>query len=253
MKTVIVACATWVSFAAASSAMASNPIDLETGGWIRLSEGVYQREDPDGTITRMGFGAGGALYDRYTLEKEIEALSNEAAWKEAGSVDSEIAELKAALAGIPAVGLAEAKHASPIGIASSQTGALCGHWAYAFDSHLSVGKIGATVTARTGVGSDDVGPPLSVSSATQYARAIVTPSGGTAITTSTTLPDLSTWMSAATSDWVKNDGANSLVTSSSCTASTFSYVSVTAGTSCNPSSGGYASMTKSYATCVTTP
>lgn len=253
MKTYIVACAAWVSFAAASGAMASGPIDLESGGWTRLSEGVYQREDSDGAVTRMGFGAGGALYDRYALEKEIEALSDKASWKDINDVETEIAELKAALAGIPIIDLAEAKRAPSIGITSSQTGALCGHWAYAFDSHLSVGKIGATVTARTGVGSDDLGPPLSVSSATQYARAILTPSGGTAITTANTLPDLSTWMPAATSDWVKNDGANYLVTSSSCTASTFSYVSVTAGTSCTPSSGGYASMTKSYATCVTTP
>lgn len=251
MKTNIAICAIVASFVA-SSAMASGPIDLESGGWVQLAEGVYQREEPDGTITRMGFDAGGASYDRHVLEEQIAALAGEAS-RNGADVEEELAELEAALAGIPVVDLAQRKSAPAAEIQSSQTGILCGHWAYAFDSHLSVGKIGATATARTGVGSDGVDPPLSVSSATQYARAVLTPSGGTAITTTNTLPNLSTWMAPATSDWIQTNAADSPLTSSSCTASTFSYVSVTAGTSCTPSSGGYASMTKNYATCVTTP
>lgn len=251
MKTNIATCAIVASFVA-SSAMASGPIDLESGGWIPLAEGVYQREDPDGTVTRVGFDAGGASYDRHVLEEKISVLSGEAS-RNGADVEAELAELEAALAGIPVVDLTQRKSAPSAEIQSSQTGVLCGHWAYAFDSHLSVGKIGATVTARTGVGSDDLGPPLSISSATQYARAVLTPSGGTAITTTNTLPDLSTWMAPSTSDWIKINAANYPLTSSSCTASTFSYVSVTAGTTCTPSSGGYASMTKNYATCVTAP
>ena len=246
--------ATWAIAASfvASTALASGPIDLDPAGWVPLAEGVYQREDADGTVTRLAFDAGGARYDRSVLEQEIGRLSSAASRSDVGA-EAELAELNAALAGIPAVGPTHRTGTPPVSITSSQTGALCGHWAYAFDSHLSVGRIGATVTARTGVGSDLFGPPPPVSSATQYARAVLTPAGGTAITTTHTLPDLSTWMAPSTSDWIADDAANSPLTPSSCTASTFSYISVTAGTTCTPSSGGYASMTKNYTTCVTTP
>lgn len=252
MKNRILVCATLASLAAASGATAGR-IDLESGGWVRLAEGVYQREDADGTVTRLGFDAGGALYDRQVLEKEIADLTARIAWNGADAgLEARLADLETALAGIPVVDPMERKPSA--GIMSSQTGVLCGYWAYGFDSHLVVGKTGATVTARTGVGSDTLGTAPFVTSATQHASATLTPSagGGSPIATIQSLPNLSTWMAPSTSDWVKNDAANNPVTASSCTADTLSYVSITAG-SCSPSSGGYASMTKNYPTCVTAP
>ncbi len=243
-----------VFLAAVPAAIASGPIDFESGEWIRLAEGVYQREAPDGTTIRMGFDAGGARYDRQVLERDIEVLSNQQPWDEATvGAEARLAELKTALAGIPVVDFANGKRTPPAGIMSSQTGTLCGRWPYAFDSHLFVGKLGATVTARTGVGLDPLSPPLVPSSATQYAYAELTPSVGSNITTANTRSDLSTWMAPATSDWVKGDASSSPVASTSCSANTLSYISINAGPTCTPGGGGYVSMTKVYPSCVTTP
>lgn len=252
-KCFAVAWVSLMSLGTASIAAAASSIDLDSDGWVKLAEGVYQREDVDGSVTRLGFDAGGAQYDRTLLENEIRALEDKIAFdgKNAGTA-AELAELKRALAGIPVVDPV-AKSSPGAQIMSSQSGVLCGFITYSFDSHLSVGKVGATATARTAYGPDAIGPSPIASGITQYAQAKVSPAGETAITVTKSLSTDANWMAPATADWVKANSANYPVGTSSCTAYTQSYISMSASNGCTPSSGGYASMTKNYTSCVTTP
>lgn len=252
-KCIAAACVTLLSFGAASVAMAANSIDLEAEGWVKLTEGVYQREDADGNVTRLGFGAGGAQYDRKVLEKEIRALEDKIAFGDASpDAEAELAEHKRALAGIPVVSRT-AKASSGPQIMSSQSGVLCGLRGYSFDSHFVVGKTGATAVARTGLGSDDLGPSPPITGITQYARGIVTPTGGTPIVTTNMLSDSSTVGVSAIANWLKDDAPNSAVVAANCSGSTRSYISLNISGVCTVSTGGYASMDKTYSTCVTTP
>ena len=160
-----------LSYIAASGVMAREPA-LSSDGTVKIAQGVYQRTEPDGSVTRMAYGAAGAQYDRNELKGRIAKLNSDAAIG-AGPGDKEktLAQLQEALAGIPST-----KPFSPTPLAA-QPGTLCGSFNYGLDSHFVVGIDGATTVARAIINPDAFGPPATYTSIYGYASATLSPSG----------------------------------------------------------------------------
>ncbi len=219
--------------------------------WKSVADGVLVHEDPDGTTTRMAFGEAGIRYDRTWIGERIAKLTSLVA--QGGATDGDIAELaslREALRGLADTGSVKSA-AEPVP-AISTSGYLCAsYFTYAFDSHLVAGPVGATAVARVLFDIPAFGPPPAVTSIAQYDRAVVTPRGGSAITSTHSL-NSSLINPSAIADWHYNPlGSGTFAGSSSCTASTYAYVQVTAPVCTG--GVGFVSQTKSYPTCVSAP
>jgi hypothetical protein len=230
-----------ISVGSLSSASASDPAVFKTG-WKKLAEGVFERHELDGSITRVGLGQGGASYDRSLLAGEIARLSSLAANAVATDSDkSALAIFRADQESIPT------KVANAVVPKSSSTGTVCDSIWYSLDSHFAVGKGGATPVSRAQWGFTLWGPqPPFPTSVSLYARSSLTPSGGSAITVTKT-GSLYSDAPVAIVDWKKAIWDGDYVSSSSCSASTYTTFTVN-DTSC---SGGtaFVSLSKSYPTC----
>lgn len=129
-------------------------------GWQEIvPNGVYRRENADGTIERASFGAAGAAYERKLLAEKIQELqwTKRTTVRDHAEEDSRIAELTRMVDAIDGV--------SPppvVNVLSSQTGEICAGYIYKFDSDLSVTSTTATLTGRSILYNtfDDLGPPL---------------------------------------------------------------------------------------------
>ena len=209
--------------------------------WKQLSHGVYQTTEADGTVTTMSYGADGADYDRLKLQRAADELRSRVNSADASADDAKIlADTLQALAGIP-------KNASGhITPKTSTSGTVCGY-PYAFDSHLVVGKVGATAVARAAVLPQNFAPlPPTVLSSATYATASI--NNGTTSTGTNSLPANSQGhILVAQAAFTQDTMGYPL----SCTASTFSYVQATSS-SCT-GSAGYVSQSKSYPSCTSTP
>ncbi len=205
----------------------------------RISDGVYEGVDSDGALTRLSFGQAGASYERSLLELKLEQFANKHTLSEAESREFE--RIHEALSGMPKAS------SVPTTPAASNFGGMCDVLDYAFDSHFAVGLGGASPLVRVSYAYSLFGPLPVIASFTQHASASVTPSG------SATITDSHTDSSAGIVPIAQVNWRTTLlapVSSASCSASTYAYVSVTTdGPPCNKAPG-FASQTKTYSTCV---
>jgi hypothetical protein len=235
-----------LSLPAASPAVDKQGIFTAANGWYAVANGVYEHQQPDGSITRFAYGPGGAEYDRQSLQSQLAELEARVPADSASltEIQARIDGIKVSLAVIP-------EHAgNDIEPFSSTTGLLCSRWQYHFDTHLVVGDAGATAVSRVVLtpnpGGGLVPPPSTVSTAT---TATVTPASGGTVTSS---DSGSTYLQpiSAVADWLPAS-LSSAIGSTACTASTSSSVSVTTGLTCSGSF--YASTSQTYSTCVSSP
>lgn len=234
-----------LAFSAAASAD-----DASKSGWKQIAPGVYQATDADGTVTRMAYGAEGARYDRGVLNAEIDALVDKVAnglgtEQDARSID----ELRLALDGIPDPGAETSRAGGAPQPAAADTGLLCGFFSTALDSHFAVGAGGASSIARVGFAGSGFGPPVALNSIAQYARATLTPSGGAQIT-NTQSNATSAELPIAQVNWRKGIGDGAFVVAGDCSATTYSYIQITAGNGSCTGAAGFVSQTKNYTQCV---
>jgi hypothetical protein len=222
--------------------------------WAKVADGVYESMDSLGNSTRMAFGEAGAAFDRDWLTSNNDAIKQRLATGRATEGDEELLRSNEqalegmnflpVMAGLPSLN-------------DSMSGDLCGRFSYSFDSHLVVGKTGALAVERTAFSGRQPGPPMTLNDGTFFARAIVTPNGGSAITTTNsatlsgggTVPVLSI---ASYNEPGLPSGILSPFYAASCTAQTYAYISLSTGAGC-VGIGPYVSRLKTYSTCVSAP
>jgi len=235
--------ATAAAFAASPNA--KQDVFTAANGWYAVADGVYEHQQPDGSITRFAYGPGGAEFDRANLQRQLAELEAQRRGPAASAdaLEQRTAELKAALAVIPD------NAGGDVQPFSSTTGTFCSKWQYYFDTHFVVGNVGATAVSRVVLTPISVGlPPPAPTSVATSTSATVTPASGaiTSTNTGSTYKDVV----SAIADWTPTN-LGSVIASNSCTGATSSSVSVNPGITC--SGAVYASTSQSYATCTTSP
>ena len=229
-----------LAFGGMAYASSDDPTAFQNG-WTKLADGVFERREIDGSSTRVGIGQGGAWYDRSILAGKISSLSNKVANGLASDAEkANLDDLETELNSIP---VNPSSSVSPL---SSSTGWVCGSNYYALDSHFAVGKGGATPVSRSHWGFTLWGPqPPYPDVVALYARAQLTPNGGSTITVIKTGSDISL-APVAIVDWKKGIWDNEMVTSSDCSASTYTTITVSSAECKVPA---FVSLTKTYPTC----
>jgi hypothetical protein len=210
--------------------------------WTQLQTGVYKKVDIDGTTTIAAFGSAGASYDRAAHSREISRLKSKVLSNRAGSDElTQLATLQRELEAIPE------KASDMIVPLSSNNGSMCEGVSYSLDSHFGVGKGGGTTVARANWGFTLWGPQPPSPTVTVYSRAQVTAATFPTVTTTKT----SSTYAFATADFQKGIPDDLWVDSTSCTGATYSKITVNQGIpGCNYQTPGFASLTKTYSTCV---
>jgi hypothetical protein len=229
--------------------VAANDLSTRNDGFTKIAEGVYEKIDADGNITRMAYGDAGADFDRENINNRIAAIEQKSRPGSPSQDEvNELANLQEALAGLPSeqTGVPSEK-AMPISPQVSVRNTFCSSWFSDLDTQLVVGSVAASAIARAGLEPDAVGPVLQYGNLTVYTSATITPSGGASPITVT---HSSTSTQALTALADSNLGyAAGPIGPSGCTASTYSYLSAS-NTACPLR---FVSQTKSYTSCVTTP
>ena len=240
---------------AAGLAGTSHAQDFASGNWVAVADGVWEQTSADGTVTRVAHGQAGANHDRQVLEAEIDGFLAERAMRELTADEHDhVMALEAALEVVPAAADVQPKSGGPQ-IKASQYNLLCGGSVAAnLDTHLVVGRLGATAVARGVVSYDGFGPPLPPpTSGTLYSYARITPAagGGSMVSDTKTVPFGGVWQTATANYRLENMANGATLGASACSAYTQSYTSFS-GPGCTVANN-YASLIKNYATCVTTP
>lgn len=231
------------AFAAAPSA---DDIFSAADGWSRIANGVYERHEADGSISRFAYGAGGAAFERARLEGEITDLSSQFPADAAGerALEGRIADARKTLAAIPD------KAGEGIVPMSTTTGMICGTWVYHYDYAFNVGDDGATAISRILLTANPAGPivppPAGVS---QTVTSIATKAGGSPSPVSNT----GTTYESTTSALAEWDATNQLgpINSNSCTGSSSFSMTVTPGFTCGGSP--FVSASHLFGSCVNVP
>ena len=253
MKNAGIPLALFVACTAGFAGMSHAEVDFSSDNWIAVADGVFEQTDADGTVTRVAHGLGGARYDRQMLEAEIEEFLSERSARDLTADEHDhLMALETALDGIPVASGPQPKSGGPQ-INVSQYNLLCGGSVAAnLDTHLVVGRLGATAVARGVVSYDGFGPPLPPpTGGTLYSQAKITPVGAPVVTVTKTVPFGGVWQTAIADYRAEGWTNGSQLGSSGCTAYTYSYTSFS-GPGC-VAGNNFASLTKNYATCVTTP
>jgi len=235
-----------IALSATGAAPSPDDIFSATDGWSRVADGVYERPEADGSVSRFAFGAGGAAYERARLEGELAELAAQFPADAAGeqALEQRIADARAALAAIPEKG------GDGIVPMSTTTGMICGTWKYHWDYHFTVGDDGATAISRILLTDNPAGPivppPVAVS---QSATAVATKAGGSPTPVTNTGSTYKNTTSAVDA-W---DGVNisGSINAGSCTGSASFTLNVTPGFTCGGSP--FVSMSVPFTTCVTVP
>jgi hypothetical protein len=235
-----------VSISAFAGKPSADDVFSAADGWSRIADGVYERAEADGSVSRFAFGPGGAAYERARLERELADLSAQfpAGVDAERALEARIADTRAAIDAIPD------KVDNGIEPMTTTTGTICGTWVYHWDYHFVAGDDGATSISRILLTADPFGPivppPAGVS---QTATAVVTPSGGSPTPVSNTGTTYKSTTSAI-DEW---DGTNILgsINSGSCTGSASFSVTVTPGFTCGGSP--FVSGFHNFTSCVTSP
>ncbi len=249
MLLLVASCALNCALTVSASAGNTNDSSLLKAGWIQSSPGVYTMTE-DGVEYQLSMGTEGALHDIAKLNERYNDLALKSMTSLSSGDAQEVADLEGAIAGIPE------KADGDISPMTTSSGTMCGEFNYYLDSHFVVGGIGAAAVSRAFVGELNFGAPVLPSAVSMHTSATVTPASGLGSTVSSAYTS-STWGSqpnVALASWqvpASAFGDAGPVTSSSCTASTYQYVSLTGGT-CSPTAG-FMSLTKSYPTCVSSP
>jgi hypothetical protein len=234
----------------ATSAMGATPspddIFSAADGWTRVTDGVYERPEADGSVSRFAYGSGGAAYERSRLQGELAELSAQFPKSDADerALEQRIADVRTAIAAIPD------KAGDGIVPMSTTTGRICGTWDYHWDYHFTVGDDGATAISRILLTANPLGPVVPAPAAvSQTATAIATKAGGSPSPVSNTGSTYKSTTSAV-AEW---DGTNIIgsINSASCTGSASFNLAVTPGFTCGGSP--FASMSQSFPTCTTVP
>lgn len=217
--------------------------------WKEIAKGVYQTTDPDGSTTTMAYGTDGADYDRLKLQRVANGLRSKLSIDGASADDARaLADTLRAIEGIPS------KAQAQITPMTSTNGGICSGYNYRFDSQLVTGQIGATAVARGIAYIPPFAPmPPGPTSSVTYVSATITPHTGSNVTSSNSINSMQQPVGTSINWNMDGTGLSGgyTVGSNSCTASTFSYISLTGGL-CG-STGGYVSQSKSYTSCVTSP
>lgn len=216
-------------------------------GWTEVTKGVFQKTEMDGSITTMAYGAEGAAYDRARLQQIVDDLRMKISDGNSTADDARaLGDSLNAMDGIPAW-ITTNVNAGKVTPKASISSTVCGY-PYQFDSHLVVGAVGATAVARAGVFYQQFAPlPPPLTSSFTYTSATVTPYRGTPITRTNSLSSSQGTPLVIEADYLPAYSSYA----PSCTASTFSYIQVTAR-NCS-GSAGYVSQSRNYSTCVSTP
>lgn len=210
--------------------------------WTQLEAGVYKKVDIDGGVTISAIGPAGAKYDRAAHSLEISRLKAKVLSNKASSDElTQLATLQRELGAIPE------NASSMIEPFSSNNGNICDGVSYSLDSHFSVGKGGGTTVSRANWGFTLWGPLPPWPTVSLYSRAQVTSATFPTVTSINT----SSSYAFAIADFQKGISDGTWVDASSCSGATYSTITVNQGIAgCNKSSPGFASLTKTYATCV---
>jgi hypothetical protein len=235
-----------VSISAFAGKPSADDVFSSTDGWSRVADGVYERAESDGSVSRFAFGPGGAAYERARLERELAGLSSQfpANADAERALEKRIADVRAAIEAIPD------KVGNGIEPMTTVTGTICGTWVYHWDYHLVAGDDGATSISRIVLTVDPGGPVVPAPSAvSQTATASVTPTGGTPTPVSKTGTTYKSTTSAI-DEW---DATNLIgsINAGSCTGSASFSMNVTPGFTCG--SSPFVSSSHTFATCVTSP
>jgi hypothetical protein len=249
MKATMISATGAILSACVGTALAADP-GPASGNWKRLAEGVYEQADADGSVTRIAYGTGGVRYDRAWLTAEVRRLSNKVANGLASEQDVHLLQRRQdALRSLPA------KADAPIQVTSTQSGYICDHFAYAFDTNLAAGKGGATAISRAAVSLAQPGPILPVTAMAISEEASITPTGGTELTVTKSANLSSPSVQPAIVDWTPADTSSGYpwVSATSCTAETNASIQLTTTSASCSGSAAYVSLHKSYSQCVTSP
>lgn len=123
-----------------------------TSSWHAISEGVYEKTEPNGAITRLSVGAAGAEHTRRELEARLGQAEAEAR-QHPGDVAAadRSRELKQALDVATQGAKTGGAPQSPIIPESMSSGllALCTRYRYEFETSLTRGTYNVTVFAKT--------------------------------------------------------------------------------------------------------
>jgi len=235
-----------VSISAFAGKPSADDVFSSADGWSRVADGVYERPESDGSVSRFAFGPGGAAYERARLGRELATLSSQfpADADAERALEKRIADVRAAIDAIPD------KVDNSIEPMSTTTGTICGTWVYHWDYHFVAGDDGATSISRIVVTADPFGPIVPPPSAvSQTVTATVTPTGGSPTPVSNTGTTYKNTTSAI-DEW---DATNLLgsINSGSCTGSASFNLTVTPGFTCGGSP--FASGSHPFTTCVSSP
>jgi hypothetical protein len=244
LKSVLAICTSLVMSSAFGAASPYSPIQpLDLSSWHKVATGVYDSVQADGSTVRISFGAAGAEYDRAFLNQSAtNALSAAATTTDVNEANALLDEADSYARAASKIPMESKATVVPL---VTQSGSLCsGAYNYYFDSNLGVGLLGATAVARARVMPEQFVPPPPPTSSSVYNSATVTPVVGSAVT-STGTGTYSTIVPNAVADW--SAAANMIpIGTGSCTASTFSSISLSGGACTSPA---YVSLSKSYSSC----
>jgi hypothetical protein len=236
-----------ISVAATAAAPAAENVFSATDGWARIADGVYQRQQADGTVTRFAYGSGGAAFERARLEGDLARMQAQFPADADGerALERRIDGVRAALAAIPE------KAGGGISPMSTSSGLICNRWQYDFDTHLVVGAAGATAVSRVVLTPDPSGttmqpPPSAVSQSTE---AEVTGFGSFISSSNSGITYRNATSTAADSPGVNLSGP---VGPTACTAHTESQIHVTPGVPC-AGQLPFVSTSTDYNNCTTSP
>jgi hypothetical protein len=235
-----------VSISAFAGKPSADDVFNAADGWSRVADGVYERAEADGSVSRFAYGPGGAAWERARLERELASLSSQfpADADAERALEKHIADVRAAIDAIPD------KVDNSIEPMSTTTGTICGTWVYHWDYSFVAGDDGATSISRILLTADPFGPIVPAPAAvSQTATATVTETGGSPTPVSKTGTTYKSTTSAI-DEW---DATNQLgaIGSGSCTGSASFSMTVTPGFTCGGSP--FASGSHSFASCVTSP